>query len=129
MQFDLKATYTDRSTMWLTLRNTFCYPFALLVAVLLASIFIAALSVVVLKSNYRTAYIQHEHLIQQGDQLHTEWMKLLLEEGTWASNSRIENIATKDMNMVLPKGMDTHIIVVHAQSPEKNEASFEHKPL
>lgn len=115
--------------MWLALRNTFWRPFVLLLAILLVNVFIAALSVVMLKNSYRMAYVKHEKLIAQQDQLHTEWMKLLLEEGTWASNARIEQIATQEMNMVLPRANHSHIIVVHTENPTQDEAAFDHKPL
>ncbi len=71
------------------------------------------------------AYIKYEKMIGEQDQLHIEWMKLLIEEGTWASNTRIENIAVNQMNMVLPKRANSHILVINPSSTASLEPTSE----
>lgn len=112
MRPDLKDVYSDYALILLAIRRTFFRAFALVLVVLLLNVFVAALGVVILKNNYRTAYIQYEKMTQEQDQLHTQWMKLLIEKGTWANNARIEDIAVNQMDMVLPKRADSHILII-----------------
>lgn len=115
----------NRTVIWQVLRNTFGQPFRLLLAGLLAFLFVSALAVVIVKNDYRNAEIEKHHLHQQYDHLRTQWMQLLLEIGTWGSSSRIENIATHEMNMVLPDGRETHIIVLHGKNPDQHEQDYQ----
>jgi len=47
------------------------------------------------------------------DQMNVEWGQLQLEQGAWATHSRVERIARKDLHMVIPK-MESVVIVKQA---------------
>ena len=46
------------------------------------------------------------------ENLHTEWMQLLIEEGTWGNYDRVYQIATTQMNMGPPTPFAMQILVV-----------------
>ncbi|OGT47271.1 MAG: cell division protein FtsL [Gammaproteobacteria bacterium RIFCSPHIGHO2_12_FULL_38_11] len=62
----------------------------------------SAFSVIYLKDLSRRLFINYQHLqhVQQRDEV--EWSKLLLEEGAWSTQARIQNIANTQLNMVVP---------------------------
>ena len=94
------------------LNNTFVTPFSGVVMVLCMVAFLSALGVVMVKDQYRQAYISEQKEIKIAEKVHTQWLQLLLEEGTWGSNHRIEDIATQQMGMVVPTEPDTDILVL-----------------
>ncbi len=70
----------------------------LLVILLLSSAF----SVIYLKDLSRRLFIHYQKLerVQQRDEV--EWSKLLLEEGAWSTQARVQNIASTKLNMIVP---------------------------
>ena len=105
------------------LANTLVTPFTGLVAILTAVAFLTALGVVMVKDEYRQAYIADQQALRQAREIHTQWLQLLLEEGTWASNQRIEQIATQQMGMVLPTVQTTGIITLPLQQTSQTGTS------
>ncbi len=77
-----------------------------LIILLLASAF----SVIYLKDLSRRLFIRYQHLeqVQQRDEI--EWNKLLLEEGAWSTQARVQNIASSQLNMVMPNVKDVVMI-------------------
>jgi cell division protein FtsL len=67
----------------------------ILTAVLVAS----ALSLVNARYQARHLFIDLERLQQQARQLDIDWAQLQLDQSTLGKNERIEQIATKDLNM------------------------------
>ena len=108
------------------INNTFITPFSGVVMVLCMVAFLSALGVVMVKDQYRQAYIAEQNEMKQAEKIHTQWLQLLLEEGTWGSNHRIENIATQQMGMVVPSEPDTKILVLpgaHQSEPQPHKES------
>ena len=68
------------------------------VVVLLASAF----SVIYLKDLSRRMFIQYQQLQQTQQQAETEWSKLLLEEGAWSTQQRVQSVATGKLDMAVP---------------------------
>ena len=68
------------------------------VAILLASAF----SVIYLKDLSRRLFIHYQQLQQVQQQAENDWSKLLLEEGAWSTQQRVQNIATEQLGMMLP---------------------------
>lgn len=66
-------------------------------------------SVVYVKHQKRLLHVELQQLYAQRDALHVEWSKLLLEQGTWESDQRVEKIAREQLGMVVPK---KHILIV-----------------
>ena len=94
--------------------------------ILVAVTFLSALGVVMVKNAYRQAYISKHQQEKRTEQLHTQWMQLLLEEGTWGSGQRIEQVAITQMGMKVPDAADTEILTIPA-SPEKPVPSHQVK--
>lgn len=70
----------------------------------------SALGVVYTKYLNRNLHIQLEQLQIARDNLHVEWTQLLLEQGTLASDVRVEKIAKEKLGMVMPASKE--IVVV-----------------
>lgn len=96
----------------LALKNTFTNPNSKKVMYFVLALFISALLVVLVKNRYRAAFIQYQQLQAQQQQLHTQWMNILLEESTWGNYARIENIATQNMGMMVPTAQNIKILVL-----------------
>jgi len=92
--------------------RTLITPFSGIVVILVAVIFLSALGVVMVKNAYRQAYITKHQQEIQGERLHTQWMQLLLEEGTWGSGKRIEQVALQQIGMKVPDATDTAILAI-----------------
>jgi cell division protein FtsL len=71
---------------------------------------ISALAVVYssYKSRQLFAQLQQEH--RRSIQLEEEWGRLLLEQSTWASHSRIEQVASSKLGMKVPNSSDIKVI-------------------
>ncbi|HWV14092.1 MAG TPA: cell division protein FtsL [Cellvibrio sp.] len=63
---------------------------------------VSALGVVASTQEVRRAVNQLETLRREAAQLQVEWGQYLLEESTWAAYSRVEGIATQELNMLAP---------------------------
>lgn len=70
----------------------------LVVVLLLAS----ALMVILASHDYRKLFHQYQVETRAYDELQVEWGQLLLEQGTWAANNRVESLAIKKLNMLVP---------------------------
>lgn len=66
-------------------------------------LFFSALSVVYKKHESRQLFIQLQTLQREVESLQEEWSQLLLEQGTWASAARIEQMARTQLQMILPE--------------------------
>lgn len=62
----------------------------------------SALGVVASTQEVRRDVNQLETLRREAAQLQVEWGQYLLEESTWAAYSRVEGIATQELNMLAP---------------------------
>jgi cell division protein FtsL len=89
------------------LSRPFCMQLALLLAVL-----ISALCVVYVTNLQRMTLSQVESSEQQEHQLQLQWRQLLLEQASLATPSRVQQLATKKLHMVLPLDKQTYILRV-----------------
>ncbi|MDO8954120.1 MAG: cell division protein FtsL [Gammaproteobacteria bacterium] len=96
----------------LALSNTFTNPHSKKVMRFIVALFITALLVVYVKNRDRAAFIQYQQLQSQQQQMHTEWMNILLEESTWGNYGRIEQIASQNMGMIVPVAQNIKILVL-----------------
>lgn len=67
--------------------------------ILILAVMISAMSVVYSKQSNRLLFVDLDHLNAQRDQMNIEWGQLQLEQSTWATDSRIEKIATEQLGM------------------------------
>ena len=80
------------------------------VSVLIVLLLASAFSVIYLKDLSRRLFIHYQHLQQVQQHRETEWSKLLLEEGAWSTQARVQYIASTQLNMITPKMKDVVMI-------------------
>lgn len=80
----------------------------MLVMVLL--VIVSAVAVIYSKHLNRNEFIQLQKLEKQRDLLNEEWGRLLLEQSTWGSPSRVDQQARTRLNMIVPKADMTVVI-------------------
>ena len=77
---------------------------------LLAATFTSAIQLVVHRHETRESFSALQKLAEQQNALNREWGQLLLEQSTWGTRGRIEEIARDRLDMTLPSGEGiTHI--------------------
>lgn len=92
---------THVRTMALSSRN-------ILVSLLMLAVLVTAFLVVSLTDVNRRMFSELQNLQQTNNELSVEWGQLLLEQNTWASQARIQQIAQDNLGMVVPT---TQVIV------------------
>ncbi len=65
--------------------------------------FLTALAVVLAKHESRKLFVELQGLERSRDELNVEWGRLQLEQGTWATHSRIESVARAKLGMEIPR--------------------------
>lgn len=83
--------------------------------VLVALVVGSAVGVVYSKHKSRRLFIELQDLQQKRDQLNTEWGRLQLEQGAWATHGRIERIARERLEMRMPNQSDVVILATDRQ--------------
>ena len=66
-------------------------------------VFVSSLGVVYMKDLNRRLYRDVQIQQEQHQMLQTEWGQLLLEQSTWARQTRIEKVATQQLQMIVPQ--------------------------
>lgn len=77
----------------------------LTIAVLLSSFF-----VINAKHQNRKAFVELQALKSEQYEMETQWGQLQLEQATWATHGRVEQIASKDLGMIIPPMNSVSII-------------------
>ncbi|MGH8320694.1 MAG: cell division protein FtsL [Gammaproteobacteria bacterium] len=80
-------------------------------ALLVVAVFLSALAVIDARHENRMLFAQLQQARQQRDQMNVEWGQLLLEQSTWSTHARIEQMATQKLDMQIP--LHPQIVVVH----------------
>lgn len=75
----------------------------LVFSVLVVSVFVSAIEVVLQRHETRKLFSILQELQAEQNELDREWGQLLLEQGTWGTHGRIEDIARDKLNMTLPE--------------------------
>jgi cell division protein FtsL len=92
----------------------------LFVGAFIVLLVVSAFSVIYLKDLSRRMFIHYQNLQQVQQQDEIEWSKLLLEQGAWSTQARVQDIAANDLNMVMPAMKDVVIIETkHAILPSE----------
>ncbi len=83
--------------------------------VLLVSVFavvcvLSALALVYTKHESRTLFIELQGLSQERDDLNIEYGQLQIEQSMWATHSRIEKLASEDLELIRPDSEDIYVI-------------------
>lgn len=82
----------------------------IVVLLLLAANVLTALSVVRSRHSNRTEFVQLQKLETRRDALEVEWGQLQLEQSAWATHGRIEQVARKELDMVIARGDDVVVL-------------------
>ena len=85
---------------------------------LAVAVLACALSVIDLRHRNRLLFVELQTLTQERDALNTEWGQLLLEQGAWSEQRRVEETARARLGMALPAG-DQVVVVRSAKAPAK----------
>ena len=75
-------------------------------------VLISSFSVIYSKHKTRLLYASFQACQAQVDELHIEWSQLLLEQGAWSTNSRVERVASEHLQMELPS-LDKIVVLKH----------------
>lgn len=79
--------------------------------VLLSGIlFISAIGVVYQKHQSRQLFTKLQYLQQEVESLQVEWSQLLLEQGTWAADSRVMRHGKESLKMTLPEPNEVVVV-------------------
>jgi cell division protein FtsL len=78
--------------------------------VMIVLVIISAVSVIYSKHSSRNEFIQLQRAEKQRDLLNEEWGRLLLEQSTWGSPSRVEQEARLRLQMIVPTADMTVVI-------------------
>ena len=76
---------------------------SLVTALLVLLIFLSALEIVITQHQTRKLFAEIQVLEKTWDGLNEEWGKLQLEQSTWATDDRIENMARMKLGMEDPQ--------------------------
>ena len=82
----------------------------LLVIVFATVCVISAIALIYTKHESRKLFVELETLTHQRDELNIEWGQLQIEQSTWATHSRIEQVATEDLSLVRPTSAEIYVI-------------------
>ena len=82
----------------------------LLVTALVLAVLMSAVAVIEAKHESRKRFVALQALEQERDRMNVEWGQLQLEQGAWATNSRVERIANKRLHMVIPEMESIEIV-------------------
>ena len=70
----------------------------------------SAMALVYTKHESRKLFVELEALTQERDELNIEWGQLQIEQSTWSTHGRIEQVATDDLALVRPEATEIYVI-------------------
>lgn len=82
----------------------------LAVVVVALCVVATALGVAYTKHRSREMFVQLQTLKAQRDALNVEWGKLMLEQSTWATPPRVEQVAREHLDMRVPSSDEIVIV-------------------
>ena len=71
-------------------------------SLLALSVFVSAIGVVYSIHESRKLFMQLQSMQAQRDEMDVEWGRLQLEQSTWATDARIEDLASRKLDMIIP---------------------------
>ncbi len=81
-----------------------------LVLILLAAVVLSAIGVVYVKHQTRKLFLELQGLDKGRDAMDIEWGQLQLEQSTWSTHGRVEELARTKLGMVVTE--PTRVVVV-----------------
>jgi cell division protein FtsL len=83
------------------------------ILLLTVGVMACALTVIELRHRNRLLFAELQMVTRERDALNTEWGQLLLEQGAWSEQRRVEETARARLGMALPSG--EQVVVVRAE--------------
>lgn len=80
------------------------------IALLWAAVISSALGVVHARHESRKAFIVLQALYAERDELDIDWDRLLIEQSTWATHARVEQMARTRLKMRVPDPAEIEIV-------------------
>ena len=71
---------------------------------------LSSMALVYTKHESRKMFVELEGLTHERDELNIEWGQLQIEQSTWATHARIEQVATDDLSLARPESSDVYVI-------------------
>ncbi len=71
---------------------------------------VSALALVYTKHESRKLFVELEGLTTERDELNIEWGQLQIEQSTWATHGRIEQVASDELSLVRPEATEVFVI-------------------
>lgn len=87
----------------------------LLFAALVMAVMASAVGAVYAKHENRKLFMELQALTEERDQLEVDWSRLEIEQSTWSTHARVEQLARGEMRMRNPSSDDLRL--VGPQSP------------
>ena len=84
-------------------------PFLLVLAFAVVCV-TSAMALVYTKHESRKLFVELETLTHERDELNIEWGQLQIEQSTWATHARIEQVATDNLSLVRPEATEIFVI-------------------
>lgn len=84
-------------------------PAGLVIALALVCV-VTAIALVYTKHESRKLFVELERLSDERDELNIEWGQLQIEQSTWATHARIEQVATRDLRLSRPAPAEIYVI-------------------
>lgn len=75
----------------------------LLMIALTLLVLVSAVAVIETKHESRKRFVELQALEKERNRMNVEWGRLQIEQGTWATHSRVEQIAHKRLQMTMPE--------------------------
>ena len=82
----------------------------LLVFVFAVVLVVSAMALVYTKHESRKLFVELEQLTRERDELNIEWGQLQIEQSTWATHARIEQVAADDLKLKRPATEEIYVI-------------------
>ena len=83
---------------------------AALVLVFAVICVMSAMALVYTKHESRKLFVELEKLSHERDELNIEWGQLQIEQSTWATHARIEQVANDRLSLIRPESDEIFVI-------------------
>lgn len=82
----------------------------LLFTVLVAAVMVSAIGAVYAKHENRKLFMELQSLIDERDRLDVDWSRLQIEQSTWSTHARVEQLAREQMGMRNPAAEELKLV-------------------
>jgi cell division protein FtsL len=89
----------------------------LLFAALVAAVMVAAVAAVYAKHESRKLFMELQALTEERDRLEVDWSRLQIEQSTWSTHARVEQLAREEMRMRSPASEEVRLVAPWSDQP------------